>query len=133
MTARARAALLVAVVTIAVGLVGLVHPDTLTALRRSYFATPVRLYLAAAVRIAMGLVLIVAARGGRWPGVVRVLGALMCFQGLAAMLMGPEHARAVLEWETLHTALLRCGSIIALLSGGFLLYAMRRRPALEHP
>ena len=131
MKTGARAALLVAGVTIAVGVVGLVHPDALTALRRSYFATPVRLYSAAVIRVAMGLVLILAARNGRWPAVVRVLGGLMCLQGVTAMLMGPEHARAVLEWETLHTALLRYGSIAAIVTGGLLVYALRGRPTDE--
>ncbi|HEX7980000.1 MAG TPA: hypothetical protein VF461_15430 [Gemmatimonadaceae bacterium] len=127
----AGAALLVALVTLGVGVVGLVDPETLTELRRSYFATPARLYTAGTVRVAMGLVLILAAPSARWPRIVRVLGALMCFQGLAAILMGPEHARAVLEWETLHASLSRYGAVVALLSGGFLLYAVRGRPAGE--
>jgi hypothetical protein len=48
--------LLVAVFTIVVGMVGLISPDSVTTVRRLYFATPARLYAAGAVRVAMGLV-----------------------------------------------------------------------------
>jgi hypothetical protein len=39
-------ALLVAVFTIVVGMVGLISPDSVTTVRRLYFATPVGLYAA---------------------------------------------------------------------------------------
>ena len=57
------AALLVAFVTIVVGVAGFVSPDSLTTARRLYFATPVRLYAAGAVRAAMGLVIALIAAG----------------------------------------------------------------------
>ena len=107
----------VALVTMAIGMVGLVQPDALTALRRSYFATPARVYVAGAVRLLMGVVLIAAASSSRWPRLLRVFGILMCLQALSATTMGPERARAVLEWETLHATLLRVGAVIALATG----------------
>ena len=125
---RLRAALLVALFTIAVGMVGVLYPERLTTLRRFYFATPGRLYSAGAVRLAMGLVLILAASGSRWPRTVRALGAAMCLQALSATLMGPERARAILEWEAVHTALLRAGAVVAAFTGGFIAVAVRRAP-----
>jgi len=119
--------LLVACLTIAVGVVGLVHPDTLTALRRSYFATPGRLYVAGLVRLAMGLVLLLAAPAARRPIMLRLLGAMMCVQALSATVMGAERARVVLEWETTHTALLRVGAIVALVAGGLIAFAVTGR------
>ena len=118
------AALLFAVVTIVVGIVGIVSPDSLTTVRRQYFATPVRLYAAGAVRVAMGLVLILVAPASRAPRTMRALGAVVCMQGLAAMLLGPERARAILEWETMHTALLRAGAVVALATGCFIAFAV---------
>ena len=119
------AALLVAVFTIAVGIVGIVSPDSLTAVRQQYFATPVGLYAAAAFRGAMGLILIVVAPTSRAPKTLRVLGAVMCAQALAATLLGPERARAILEWETMQgTALLRIGAAVALAAGGFMAFAI---------
>ena len=129
------AALLFAVVTIVVGIVGIVSPDSLTTVRRQYFATPVRLYTAGAVRVAMGLVLILSAPASRAPKTLRALGAVVCMQGLAAMLFGPERARAILEWEGKQgTALLRVGAAVALASGGFIAFAVTgRRPQDGQP
>ncbi len=124
------AALLVALFTVGVGVVGVVSPDSLTAARRQYFATPAGLNTAGTVRLAMGLVVILGATASRAPKTLRLLGALMCMQGLSATLLGPEHARAVLEWETMRPALLRLGAIVALVCGVFMMFAVTgRRPA----
>jgi hypothetical protein len=82
----------------------------------------------------MGLVVIVGGRGSRAPKTLRLFGALMCMQGLSATILGPEHARTVLEWETVRPALLRSGAIVALASGVFMVFALttgRRRAALS--
>jgi hypothetical protein len=123
------AALLVALFTIGVGVLGLLSPNSLTAARRQYFATPTGLYTAGAVRLAMGLVVVLCATASRAPKTLRLLGALMCMQGLSATLLGPEHARTVLEWETRRPALLRAGAIVALVCGVFMVFAVTgRRP-----
>jgi hypothetical protein len=119
------AALLVAIFTIIVGIVGLIFPDSVTTVRRLYFATPVALYAAGAVRVGMGLVLILCASASRAPKTLRALGAVMCMQALAATLLGPDRARAVLEWESIQgTALLRVGAAVALATGCFLAFAV---------
>ena len=127
------AASLVAVFTIIVGIVGLISPDSGTTARRLYFATPVGLYAAGVVRLAMGLVVLVYAPASRAPKSLRALGALMCMQALAATVLGPDRARAVLEWETMQgTALLRVGAAVALAAGCFLAFAVSgRRPKLK--
>jgi hypothetical protein len=122
-------ALLVALFTIVIGIGGLISPESGTEIRRLYFATPVRLYTAAAVRIAMGLVVILSARDSRAPKALRALGALMCMQGLSATLLGPEHARTVLEFEARQgPALLRVGAAVALAAGGFMAFALTGQP-----
>ena len=119
------AALLVAGFTIAVGVGGLISPESATEIRRLYFAVPVRLYTAAAVRVAMGLVVVLSATASRAPKTLRALGAIMCTQGLSATLLGPEHARTVLEWETVQgPGLLRLGAAVALAAGGFMTFAL---------
>jgi len=119
------AALLVALSTIVIGIGGLISPESGTEIRRLYFATPVRLYTAAAFRVAMGLVVILSATASRAPRTLRALGALMCMQGLSATLLGPEHARTVLEWEAGQgPALLRAGAAVALAAGGFMAFAV---------
>jgi hypothetical protein len=124
------AALLVAVLTIVVGIMGIVCTESAITFRRLYFATPSRFYAAGAVRIAMGLVLILAASSSRWPRTLRALGAVMCLQAIAANLFGLERARAIMEWEAMQgTALLRVGAAVALAAGGFMAFAVTgRRP-----
>ena len=119
------AALLVAAITIVVGVLGLASPDTLTTVRRVYFATPATLYAAGVVRLAMGLVVILSAPASRAPRTLRVLGALMCMQAVTAALLGPGRARAVMEWEAVQdTALLRVGASVALATGIFIWFAV---------
>jgi hypothetical protein len=115
---------LVALFTIAVGVLGLVSPDTGTAIRRQYFAPAAGIYAAGILRLAMGLVVILGAPASRAPKTLRALGAVMCMQALSAVLLGPDRARAVLEWEAIHTALLRVGAAIALVAGGFVAFAV---------
>ena len=71
------AALLVALVTVGIGIGGLISPDSGTEVRRMYFATPARLYTAAAIRVTMGLIVILSAPASRAPKTMRALGALM--------------------------------------------------------
>ncbi|MEO8050752.1 MAG: hypothetical protein ABI833_10085 [Acidobacteriota bacterium] len=125
------AALLVALFTIVVGIVGLVSPDSGMTLRRLYFATPGRFYVAGAIRVAMGLVLILAASNSRWPTALRALGTVMCLQTLAANLFGLERARAIMEYEAMHTMLLLIGAVAALVAGGLVGLAVTKRPSGE--
>ena len=119
------AALLVALLGGVVGIVGLVSPESGTAVRRLYFATPLGLYAAAAVRVAMGLVVILSASASRAPKTLRVLGGVVCLQGLAATLFGPDRARAILEWESMQgAAVLRAGAAVAIAGWGFIAFAV---------
>jgi hypothetical protein len=119
------AALLVALVTIVVGIAGVVSPENVTTVRRLYFATPLGLYAAAGVRVAMGIVVIVCAPASRAPKTLRALGAIVCVQGLAATIFGPERARTILEWEAMQgSAILRAGAAVALATGCFLAFAV---------
>ena len=129
------AALLVALFTIGVGIVGFVSPDSLTAVRQAYFATPGRLYPAIMLRAAMGVAVILAASASRAPRILRALGALMCMQALSAALFGPDRARAIVEWETMQGhAILRVGAAVAFASGCFMAFALTgRRHARQSP
>jgi hypothetical protein len=119
------AALPVALASIAVGIAGIASPEGGMALRRWYFATPGLFYAAVAVRFVMGLGLIVAASNSRRPRTLRALGAAVCLQGLSATLLGPDQARAILEWEGMQgAALLRAGAAVALASGAFIVFAV---------
>jgi hypothetical protein len=123
------ASLAVALFTIVVGIGGLLSPESGTEIRRLYFSTSERLYAAGAIRVAMGVIVLLSATASRAPKTLRVLGAIMCMQGIAAPVMGPDHARAVMEWETMQgTAILRVGAAVALAAGVFLAFAVTGSP-----
>ena len=124
------AALPIALLSIVVGIGGIISPDGGMAIRRLYFATPGLSYAVIAVRSAMGVGLILAAASSCWPRTLRALGVVVCLQGLSAMLLGLDRARAVMEWEGMQdSALLRAGAAVALVSGTFILFAVRQRPS----
>jgi hypothetical protein len=120
------AALLVALVCIAIGLGGLVSPDSLMNVRREYVATWLGLHSAGAVRLAMGLVLIMFAPSSRAPRMLRLIGAVMCLQGFVPQFYSVSRAQALLEWEaTWGASLLRVGAFLALATGVFVVFVVR--------
>ena len=129
--------LLIALVIIVMGAVGVVAPGTVMAMRREYVTIPHGVYTVGAIRVALGLLLILVAPASRMPKPMQVLGVLVCAQGLIQIIgmpfVGLERARAILEWEAmLPPALLRFGALVALATGGFIAYAVRR-PATREP
>jgi hypothetical protein len=118
------AALLVALFVIVVGIVGLVSPDSLMTVGR-YVITPAGLYAIAALRVGIGLLLILVAPISRAPRTLRALGAVVVVAGLTTPLFGVDRSRAILEWEaTQGTALLRAGAVVALTAGALLAFAV---------
>jgi len=115
-----------------IGLVGLISPDTLMALRREYLVNAYGMYAVAAARMALGVLLIRFAPASRAPKAVAVLGALVCLQALVqavgATFIDFDRARAILDWEASHPGLLRVGALIALTIGGFLGFAVTKAP-----
>lgn len=117
---------LIAFFFIGVGIVGLVSPDSLMAIRQQF--TAAELYAAIAVRVAMGLALILFAPASRAPKTLYALGAMSCMQGLAG-LIGLDRVRTLQDWEAANPALLRAGAMLALTTGGFLAFAARKPPS----
>ena len=76
-----------------------------------------------------GILLILFAPASRMPMALRVLGAVVCAQGLVQGLGRPfvstERAHAMLDWEEARPGLLRVGAMIALAFGGFVAFAVR--------
>jgi len=117
-------ALLVALFIMVVGMAGVLTPDSLITVGR-YVVTPVGLYAVAALRVGIGLVLMLVARISRAPKTLRVFGAVALVGGLATPLFGVERARAILDWEATHgAALIRVGAGLALAAGGFIAFAV---------
>ena len=125
------AGLLIALFVVVVGVVGVITPETLIGVGRNIL-TPGGMYAIAALRIGLGLVLTLAARGSRAPKTLRVIGLVVVIAGIATPLIGADRSRALLEWEVAQgTAPIRVGAAIAVPLAGLLAFALapRRRPA----
>ena len=99
-------ALVVAGVVVVLGVAAVVIPDIVIATGR-HLLSPFGLYAAAAFRVGAGLMLILAARESRAPGILRAIGAVVLVAGLATPLFGVEAARARLDWEAAHVTFFR--------------------------
>ncbi len=124
-------ALLVAFFIMCVGVTGIFMPDTLISVGRDV-VTPNGLYAVGALRVGIGLVLMLVARVSRAPRTLRTLGAVSFVAGLATPFFGVDRGRAVLDWEaTQGPGLIRIGAVLVVLVGAFIAFAVSggRRPA----
>jgi hypothetical protein len=117
-------ALGVAGVVMVLGVAGVVIPGSVIAIGR-HWVSPSGLYAAAAFRVGVGLVLMLAARGSRAPGVLRAIGAVVLVAGAAAPFFGVEAARARLDWEAAHVGFLRVEGAAFVCLGGLIVSALR--------
>jgi hypothetical protein len=121
---------LIGVFVLVVGLVGVTAPSAL--LRAAdYVTTPIGLYAVAALRIGIGIVLILVAPTTRAPKPIRVLGAIAIAAGVITAFVGVDRVRAIVAWETAQgPTLIRLSALLALLFGGFIVFAVTRRRAV---
>jgi hypothetical protein len=81
-------------------------------------------YIAVAMRVVTGLVLILAAPASRSPTGFRILGALMLLAGLVISLVPTDRWAEFIEWWTKqHRTLYRASAPVAILLGAFIAYA----------
>ena len=120
--------LIFALVVLAIGVAGVISPERLMTLRQQYMVTASAMSIVGALRISLGFLLMLVARDSRLPRAMRALGVLVCAQGsiqiIGAPFVGVERARTILEWEAMHSGLLRGGALIAVAVGGFIVYAV---------
>ena len=123
--------LLVALFIALIGLTGVFAPDRLMAIGQCS-VTPSGIYVAAALRIGIGLVLALVAPVSRAPRTMRILGVIAVIAGVTTLFLGTERAQAILEWWSAQgPAFIRLGAGLALVLGGFIAYAVapgRRAP-----
>ena len=80
-----------------VGIVGIVAPEGLLTAAQ-YGATPIGLYVVAALRVCFGIVLFRVAGGSRAPKTLRILGFIILVSGLITPFVGADRARTMLDW-----------------------------------
>lgn len=116
--------LLVALFIALIGLTGIFSPDRLMTIAQ-YTATPVGIYVAAALRIGIGLVLARVAPVSRAPKALCILGAAAVMAGVTTLFLGTERAQIILEWWSAQgSAFIRLWALLPLVLGGFIAYAV---------
>jgi hypothetical protein len=120
-------AVLIGLIIAALGVLGMAAPTVL--LDTTEFAlTQVGLYVAAALRVGFGIVLIAAAPVSRLPRTVRILGVLFVVAGVITAFVGVERTRAIVDWWTVQGPIsMRAWAAIAVVLGVFIIYAFTAR------
>jgi len=117
-------AVVVGLVISALGVLGVLAPGALISLTAPWL-TPTGLWLAGALRVGIGVVLLRVAPASRHPAVLRVLGVIVIVAGLATPLFGVERARMVVAWSVAQgSGFIRLWGLIALALGGYIVYAV---------
>ncbi len=85
---------------------------------------PGALWGIAALRLVMGVVLVSAAAGTRWPAFIEVLGWLAIVSGVITPFFAGERLHRLLEgWTSRPPGLIRAWGVVALALGGALVFA----------
>jgi hypothetical protein len=107
--------------------IGFAAPDLPLSFGRSV-STPAGLYAIGALRIAIGLSLVFAARASHAPRTLRVLGVIAILGGISTPLLGVARAQAIVNWmASAGPPWMRLGAILGMGFGAFLLYVFRMR------
>lgn len=117
-------ALVIGVLLIIQGLLGIVAPDAFVKVVR-LFQSPPMLYVAAALRIAIGIVLICAVRGSRVPMFLSIFGVLVVIGGVLTPFVGVQFAHTILGlWSSQGSGLVRLFALVSLALGLLTSYAV---------
>jgi hypothetical protein len=120
--------LVIGALVILASAISLAAPDLRLSVERSLI-TPAGLYAIAALRIAIGLVFVLAAPASRAPRTLRALGLIVIIAGLMTPWFGVARARVVLDWLASAGPLpMRLDACVGMATGGFLVHVFRPPP-----
>ncbi len=115
-------AMVLGVAFILVGVLVAVSPERLLSL--ADWESRRGLYIAAALRVVSGLVLILAAPASRSPTGFRIVGAIALLAGLVLPPIPTDRWTTFIRWWTKeHRNLYRASATVAILLGTFIVYA----------
>ena len=121
-------ALCISVLLLVQGLIGLAAPDVFAGVVRLMQTSPA-IYAAAAVRVAVGIVLLRAASASRLPIFLRILGGFVLLGGLLTPFVGKQFAEVILDWWSARGfALVRLFAAVSLVLGLVTAYALAPEP-----
>jgi hypothetical protein len=117
-------ALVIGVLLIIQGLLGIAAPDAFVAVVR-LFQSRSMVYVAAALRIAIGIVLLCAVTGSRLPMFLRIFGVLVVIGGVLTPFVGVQFAHTILTlWSSQGPCLVRLFAVVSLALGLLTSYAV---------
>jgi hypothetical protein len=124
------AAIAIGLLMLAVGGIGMVDPSLFIRILQAFQSMPA-IYAAAALRLAIGAVLLLAAPASRAPRALRGLGVLVVLGGLLTPFLATSMSRTLFEWWTRGgPSVIRAFAAAALVVGTFVVFATwPRRPA----
>lgn len=123
-------AMALSLVVALVGAIGLVSPQTILGFFW-HFDSPLGLYAAATMRIALGGALLLAAPTSRVPRALQAIGFVILVAGLITPFFGVDRLQAFLDWWSAQGPnFMRAWSGVALAVGVFLARAVLPRPEL---
>lgn len=115
--------LIIGVVIAVIGVVGVLVPASFRSLINA-FRSRSMLYVAAVIRIAIGIVLILAAPECLFPLGIRVLGILAIVAGAVLPFLKQSVVDALFDWMAqMSSGVIRSWALVAVVLGGFLIYA----------
>jgi len=121
-------ALCISLLLLVQGLIGLAAPDVFAGVVR-FMQTSPAIYAAAAVRAAIGIVLLQAASTSRLPIFLRILGGFVLLGGLLTPFVGRQFAEVILDWwSSGGSALVRLFAAVSLALGLVTAYAVAPKP-----
>ena len=108
---------------ILLGLTGIFWPEGLVGVGQ-YSFTPVGLYVVAIIRVAIGLVLFLAAPASRAPRTLRILGVIVCVAAVAVASLSIQRTQELMNWWTAHgLGFVRMAAAVVVAVGSFIAYA----------
>ena len=117
--------LVIGALVILAGAISFAAPDLRLSLE-SGLMTPAGLHAITALRIAIGLVFVLAAPASRAPRTLRLLGLMVIIAGLMTPWFGVARSLAVLNWlASAGPLLMRLDAGVGMALGGFLVYVFR--------
>ena len=113
----------IAVLMIFLALTGLFWPEGILGVGH-YSFTSVGIYVVAIARVAIGLVLFLAAPASRAPKALRVIGVIACVAAVVVAFLSIESGQVLMNWWSAHgPGFVRVAAVVALGVGTFISYA----------
>ncbi len=104
---------------------GFVRPERMISVARSLWQNPATFYLAVALRVVVGVALIVIAPATRFPDVFYVLGLITLAAATIGLMLGANRLGRFLEWWlALPRPMILGWALFAAAFGAFLIYGV---------